>query len=431
MKARSYGAKRPREELERKESQNGREKKESKEEVIDLELENLRQQVGILEVMEKKEKAARKKRLDEIGEICAVKQRVFDMPRLKALAYSVLPEPETKKVWTQPRRQLCAALGHGFRTRAVAIPYKEIDSAGSKIVPPWAWDPVTSSVINDAFMAPAFPLSSSSLPTRSYSKNGMRKLVALSTDPLIRAPITGKWKKNVALDERIQDWKTYISGFTAEELRDAEVEELVVKAKAIEFYQKQKDKFNELIQKILSLDINNTWARFKSAERFATERPKEVLVYLNSLLKLEPTNIPAWLLRAQVFISLGKKEEALHDVGVVLTSDPNNIRALELRSLILFLLGRKEELLETYSTLLQLQPGVFNVSNFEKFSGTMFAVDDVKKKLEVLNSVLKILPHYEDALKTRAELLNLMGRYEEALNDWKTLYLLPTETLEA
>lgn len=150
-------------------------------------------------------------------------EAIFSMPELRVLALS--PGRSMESLWKASRRELCSSLGYANRVAKWHIPYKEIRAVDVSVAPNWGWDPIENALLSDPYCASS---------ARSYSRAIKEPLTKLGKDPTNKRRITAEWQRNEKLEKAIDAWIFTNTGFTLEELEDAEGRDLLVSAKTPE-----------------------------------------------------------------------------------------------------------------------------------------------------------------------------------------------------
>ena len=144
-------------------------------------------------------------------------------------------------------------------------------------------------------------------------------------------------------------------------------------------------------------------------------QPDEAIRIFSNLLKSDVSNTAALLFRATVLMDTADWQAALNDADLVLQNMPDDPRALQIKGISLFQNDRFREALET----LEL-PTLLSRDTVESRWMRIQCCDELAltfREMEELNALLRIAPTHEAARLLRAELLEKLGHYDDAIAD--------------
>ena len=144
-------------------------------------------------------------------------------------------------------------------------------------------------------------------------------------------------------------------------------------------------------------------------------QPDEAIRIFSNLLKSDPSNIAVLLARATVFNDTADWQAAADDAGAVLRRIPDQPRALQIRGNSLFQNDRFREALETLE-----HPALLSRDTNDSRWMRIQCCEQLKltfRELEELNALLGIAPTHEAARLLRAELLESLGHFDDAVAD--------------
>lgn len=144
-------------------------------------------------------------------------------------------------------------------------------------------------------------------------------------------------------------------------------------------------------------------------------QPDEAIRIFSTLLKSDPSNTAALLARATVFINTADWQAASIDAGLVLEKLPDDPRALRIKGISLFQNDRFREALETLE-----HPALLSRDTNDLRWMRIQCCDELEmtfRELEELNALLGTAPTHEAARLLRAELLERLGHFDDAIAD--------------
>lgn len=144
-------------------------------------------------------------------------------------------------------------------------------------------------------------------------------------------------------------------------------------------------------------------------------QPDEAIRIFSSLLKSDPSNTAALLARATVFVDTADWQAASIDAGLVLHNQPDDPRALQIKGISLFQNDRFREALETLE-----HPALLSRDTNDSRWMRIQCCNELEltfRELEELNALLGIAPTHESARLLRAELLEKLGHFDDAIAD--------------
>jgi tetratricopeptide (TPR) repeat protein len=144
-------------------------------------------------------------------------------------------------------------------------------------------------------------------------------------------------------------------------------------------------------------------------------QPGEAIRILSNLLKCDPSNTAALLARATVYFDTADWQDALDDADLVLLNRPEDPRALQIKGMSLFQNDRFREALETLEHPALLSHDVselrwMRIRCCDKLEMTF-------REMEELNALLGAEPTHEAARLLRAQLLEELGHFDDAIAD--------------
>ncbi|MEJ7590980.1 MAG: tetratricopeptide repeat protein [Planctomycetaceae bacterium] len=143
--------------------------------------------------------------------------------------------------------------------------------------------------------------------------------------------------------------------------------------------------------------------------------PDEAIRIFSNLLNSDASNTAALLSRATVFLDTSDWQAASNDASLVLRQLPDNPRALQIKGISLFQNDRFREALETLE-----HPELLSRDTNDSRWMRIQCCDELKltfRELEELNMLLGIAPTHEAARLLRAELLEKLGHFDDAVAD--------------
>ena len=144
-------------------------------------------------------------------------------------------------------------------------------------------------------------------------------------------------------------------------------------------------------------------------------QPDEAIRIFSNLLRSDASNAAALLSRAAVLMDTADWQGALDDANLVLQNMPDDPRALQIKGISLFQNDRFREALET----LEL-PALLSRDTVESRWMRIQCCHEQAltfREMEELNALLGIAPTHEAARLLRAELLEKLGHYDDAIAD--------------
>ena len=164
-------------------------------------------------------------------------------------------------------------------------------------------------------------------------------------------------------------------------------------------------------EKILTPDALLQYGQTLARQRL----PDEAIRIFSNLLKSDASNTAALLSRATVFLDTSDWQAASNDAGLVLRQLPDNPRALQIKGISLFQNDRFREALETLEHP-ALSSRDTNDSRWMRIQ-CCDELDFTFREMEELNALLGIAPTHEAARLLRAELLQKLGHFDDAIAD--------------
>ena len=144
-------------------------------------------------------------------------------------------------------------------------------------------------------------------------------------------------------------------------------------------------------------------------------QPTEAIRIFSNRLKSDPSDTAVLLARATVFNDTADWQAASDDAGAVLRQIPDEPRALQIKGNGLFQKDRFREALETLE-----HPALLSRDTNDSRWLRIQCCDALKltfRELEELNALLGIAPTHEAARLLRAELLESLGHFDDAVAD--------------
>lgn len=177
------------------------------------------------------------------------------------------------------------------------------------------------------------------------------------------------------------------------------------------------DEATRLYRDALASDPRNFTARHFLGVALAQGGQAEAgLAEVETALLLRPTDVEAYLNRANILRMLGRKEEALADFNRALAARPNWGPVLNNRGGVLQDLRRFEEALADFDRALALQPNVSAVINNR--GGVLLDMGRLAEALTAFDQALALAPDDPVVLNNRGNALRQMGRYDAALESY-------------
>ena len=269
------------------------------------------------------------------------------------------------------------------------IPYEEILDASidnSELdIPTWAWENVERKIMTDPYVAAS---------GRSYSLETLQSLTN-ERDPITDAaiPSGAPTYENWNLAKAIDQWIFDTTGFTLKEITDAEVERRLEKAFKLAEEGKTAEALDTYLS-VLSLDSTNSDAFLEYALYMTDgESAKKILPLLNRALQLEPDDVDLILSHMRVMRMLEEWEKVLEDLNTIEEFDLDEAYKEQIGSI--------------------LEKKAYALLNLDRYEEALKVINEDLKRFDVLDE------RAADALDTRAQILESMGRKEEAMADLK------------
>lgn len=156
-------------------------------------------------------------------------------------------------------------------------------------------------------------------------------------------------------------------------------------------------------------------------------RYEEALDAIDQALELSPDNVQFHLGRVSILVNLERYDEAVEESRIAVSLNPENADCWDYLSTELGLVGQFEEALKAIETAITLRPN--KLTYYRSASVLAFNMGDNEKSLNYLELGLAIKPDdadytflfpnrfegYADLYYSKFTVLNLLGRYDEAL----------------
>ena len=139
---------------------------------------------------------------------------------------------------------------------------------------------------------------------------------------------------------------------------------------------------------------------------------KEALKACDSTLKYDDSYIDAWINKSHAHVGLEERWDALESIDRAIKLDSTSYKAWFNRGLILFDSKEFDQVKTSFERSVKLNPG-FAIGWF--YYGTLTMVSEPKKALKYVDSSINLGYRNEKSWATKAFILNLMEKYEEAL----------------
>jgi uncharacterized repeat protein (TIGR01451 family) len=153
-------------------------------------------------------------------------------------------------------------------------------------------------------------------------------------------------------------------------------------------------------EKAITKDFLKRWKRVSEGEEEeGTRRLEEELRHYESLLYADPTLQRAWEKKAMILVELGRFEEAIECYDKLAELNPDKEEEFKLE--VLNLVKEREGLDETQGELEEVAP--------------VDEMEEIEKAIAHYDELLRIDPALKQAWQTRGELLEKIGRHEEAV----------------
>lgn len=384
----------------------------------DQELQQLLERLKTLEETEVRESEreakfadARRRRAEKIKTMCQLGEAgadtgvgvvnvddLFDMQQLRLLGW-LSDMVDKRTLWKKSRRELCAALGSEIHT---PVPYRAVASfiAGDRL-----------------------PLSGIRRPDWLYARGEGKGGLELAED----------WN----LEEATRDWIFEHTGFTHEELLDAEVKELLSRVEHEDLSNRKG--WSELLERALTLSPQNIPVLSEYVRRLlAVGMYKEALPYLNQILILKPGNIDALEMRVKQSDALGiselksdVQENLLKDLNLLikLTSGMKRVDYLRQRAALMAMVSFNKEALADYDEVLSVLPD--DLPSLLGRGQMLGRMGNFEPALAILNNILSADAKNIDALGIRGTIFERWERIEDALNDFSEILRMEPTNLYA
>lgn len=324
------------------------------------------------------------------------------MPELRGLGQQLVRQGRIKpmsfqELWRSSRRQLCTRLSEETAEELKAgdekeilvfaedeIPYEsvlKVDFENKELgIPTWAWEGVEQEIM----LAPY--ATSSGRSHYLATINSLPEVTpGVKRDPWNRKPITGPSYENWNLQKDIEDFIFDRTGFTMEELQNAQVAEHLARAEEFEEKDDHKAAKEEYLAALAVQPNNLDILKDHIINLIYLGELDEVLFYSNRILTLSPNDFSALANRAAIFTMMENNEAALKDIDKIL------------------FLKRNEEDKEDY--FLNLVRRADLLSNLHRYGEALLVWDEV----------LSYTPDDFEALLGRANSLFHLSRYAESL----------------
>ena len=201
----------------------------------------------------------------------------------------------------------------------------------------------------------------------------------------------------------------------------------VDKKRSEEEAKKALDEYNRAHQK----DPSNPQYYFKVGDLFMkTGRPLEALEQFDKALEIKPDSANYHTGKGTALNELGRYQEALEELDRALSLNQKSSNAFLQKSIALKNIGRLDESLSSINLAIQYFPRYAGMEPilayyYEIKAGVLMAMGSFGEALSVLDEAERISPvnkkGYDTRRVMRANLLNLNGRYQEALDEFTFL----------
>ncbi|MGC8600746.1 MAG: tetratricopeptide repeat protein [Nitrososphaeria archaeon] len=209
-------------------------------------------------------------------------------------------------------------------------------------------------------------------------------------------------------------------------------------ALARHFYQIDKKKSEEEAKKALDeyskvhrKDPSNPQYYYKVGELFMkTGRVQEALEQFDKAIEIKPDSANYHAAKGTALNELGRYQNALEELDKALSLNQKNSNALFQKSIALKNIGKLDEALTSINSAIQYFPRYVGMEPvlayyYEIKAGVLMSMGSFGEALSVLDEAEKISPvnkkGYDTRRLMRANLLNLNGRYQEALEEYAFL----------
>jgi tetratricopeptide (TPR) repeat protein len=133
--------------------------------------------------------------------------------------------------------------------------------------------------------------------------------------------------------------------------------------------------------------------------------------------------------RARALDSLGRHEEALHEIDEALAVQPHNTADLKNRAVLLRRLGRPAQALESFDAVLAVRAGDPDI--LVRRAHLLLELERREEALESTEQLLARQPHNLEALNVRGVVLERLGRYREALESFERMLSMQADHTDA
>lgn len=169
------------------------------------------------------------------------------------------------------------------------------------------------------------------------------------------------------------------------------------------------------INKVLERAPNDPAALFRRANvHYQQARYELALKDLDNVIK-ESAEANVLILRATIYISLNKKNEALYDLNRALVFLPSNLQMLRSRGVLHVELSNHTLAFQDFNEALKIDPN--DIVSLKHRAALYRKQNNYTKALQDLDAVLKIEPSSLHELRNRGDIYRIQGKYEEALED--------------
>lgn len=140
----------------------------------------------------------------------------------------------------------------------------------------------------------------------------------------------------------------------------------------------------------------------------------------NKLLKIDPSNVKLRLFQARLYFQAGQQKKALASCEELISRRPKDPEPLNLKASILARQKDYKEAIKACNGVLSLDPNDATGLNNRAYFRAMARVE-LKEALDDVQKALETEPDNVIFLDTKAYLLYLFGRFDEALADYNKI----------
>ena len=189
-----------------------------------------------------------------------------------------------------------------------------------------------------------------------------------------------------------------------EEVKNGNIEQ------AIDFYNKEvsdnpKNAYAHLVIAALKMDSKDFSEGLTAVNKGIKLLPKKDKGMLSS----------AYMLRGNIYLTIGDSIKALDDYNLSLNLDPNNKSSYEKRGQLLFDLGRTDESNADYNKLIELNPADY--MGYMGRGRNAKVAEDYITAIKNFSKVIELIPEYSSGYSFRAECYLKQEKFVPAVDD--------------